>query len=218
MKKAKGYLILGIALLVLFGLFTVLVQTVDVQAIGPENSEVGFAGINGFFRDKIGQNETWYKLSEVLGYAALLAAAGFAVLGVIQVIKRKSLRIDPDLYALAGLYVLVGAFYVLFEMFVVNCRPVLEDGVLEASYPSSHTLLGLCIMGSALLFVGKKIPCRRCRWPWMVLGTIVLLGILVGRTLSGVHWITDIFASVLLSGGLLALFAAALNWKGTKSC
>lgn len=216
MKKAKGYLFTGITLLVLFALFTVLVMTVDVQPIGPENSSVGFASINGKFRDLVGRQEAFYQLSQVAGYAALLTAAGFAVWGLSQMIRRKSLKMDSQLWFLVALYGAMMACYVGFEFVVINCRPVLEEGVLEASYPSSHTLLGVCIMGSAMVLLGKRIPCRKCRWPWMALCELVLLLVVVGRTLSGVHWLTDIIASLLLGGGLVALYAAAIEKEDTK--
>lgn len=217
MKKTKKLLVLGLCLLVAFLGFTLLVKTVDVQAIGPEDSVVGFAGINGFCRDKIGHHPVWYDITEVLGYCVLAVAAGLAVWGLSQMIRRKSLKMDRELWCLAALYVVVMAFYVGFEFLEVNFRPVLMDGVLEASYPSSHTMLAVCIMGSALILLKKRVPCSRCRRPFSLLGTILMVAVVAGRVISGVHWITDIFASVLLSGGLLALYAAAIE-KEEKEC
>ena len=211
MKNAKKWFLIGIGLLAAFLVFTLLVMTVDVKAIGPESSKVGFAGINGFCRDKIGYNAELYKISEVLGYAVLAVAAGMALWGVSQMIRRKSLKMDRELWWLVGLYAVVVAFYVGFEMVVINCRPVLMEGVLEASYPSSHTMLSMSIMGSALVLLKRRVPCARCRRPLALLGTLLMLAVVVGRVASGVHWVTDIFASVLLSGGLVALYAAAVE-------
>lgn len=211
MKKAKRLLALGLCLLLAFAVFTVLVMKVDLQPIGPEGSKVGFATINGFFRDKVGYHPDLYDFTEGLGYGVLLVAAALALLGLSQMLKNKSLKMERALWFLVALYAAVAVCYVAFEVFVVNCRPVLMEGQLEASYPSSHTMLAVCIMGSALAYLKKRIPCARCRRVPALLGTILMVAVVAGRAVSGVHWITDIFASLLLSGGLVALYAAAVE-------
>ena len=211
MKKAKRLLVLGLCLLLAFAVFTVLVMKVDVQPIGPDGSKVGFATINGFFRDKVGYHPDLYDFTEGLGYGVLLVAAALALLGLSQMLKNKSLKMERALWFLVALYAAVAVCYVAFEVFVVNCRPVLMEGQLEASYPSSHTMLAVCIMGSALVYLKKRIPCARCRRVPALLGTILMVAVVAGRAVSGVHWITDIFASLLLSGGLVALYAAAVE-------
>lgn len=219
MKKTKKFLILGVCLLLAFALFTVLVKTVDVQTVnvGKEKTDIGFAAINTFCREKIGYHNALYELTEVLGYGVLLVAAGLAIWGLSQMIRRKSLKMDRQLWFLAALYVAVMAFYAGFEVVVINCRPVLMEGVLEASYPSSHTMLAVCILGSALILLKKRVPCSRCRRPLSLLGKLLMAAVVAGRLASGVHWVTDIFASLLLSGGLLALYAAAIE-KEEKEC
>lgn len=217
MKKEMKLLVLGLCLLVAFGVFTLLVMKVDVQAIGPEGSKVGLATINGAFRDLVGHNTHIYDLTEGMGYGVLMVAAAFCLLGLSQMLKNKSLKMDRELWYLVALYAVVMACYVAFEFVVINCRPVLMEGKLEASYPSSHTMLAVCIMGSALIYLKKRIPCARCRRIPALLGTLLMLAVVLGRTVSGVHWLTDILASLLLSGGLLALYAAAIE-KEEKVC
>ena len=213
MKKTKKLLILGICLLLAFGLFTVLVKTVDVQAVNvdTQKTEIGFVAVNGWFRDNVGYHPGLYDFTEGLGYGVLMVAAAMALLGLSQMLKNKSLKMERELWWLVALYAAVAALYVGFEIVVINRRPVLMDGVLEASYPSSHTMLAVCVMGSALIYLKKKIPCARCRRIPSLLGTLLMVLVVVGRAASGVHWITDIFASLLLSGGLLALYAAAIE-------
>lgn len=211
MKKAKTYMILGAALVLLFALFVWAVQTVDVQAIGPEGSQVGFATINAFVRDRVGVHLAWYEITDFLGYAVLAVAGGFVILALCQMVKRKSLKIDKDLWALAGFYAVVVAVYVFFEMYVVNYRPVILEEGLEASFPSSHTLLSLCIMGSAMVQFKRRIPCKKCRGPIELVSAVVMVTVVAGRAASGVHWFTDIVGSVLLSCGLLALYAGVLH-------
>lgn len=211
MKKATKLLILGLCLLLAFGVFTLVVMKVDVRPIGPEGSKVGLGAINEFCMNKIGYHPDLYDFTEGLGYGVLMVAAALALLGLSQMLKNKSLKMERELWFLVALYAAVAVCYVAFEIFVVNCRPVLMDGKLEASYPSSHTMLAVCIMGSALCYLKKKIPCARCRRVPALLGMLLLVLVVAGRAASGVHWITDIFASLLLSGGLLALYAAAIE-------
>ena len=137
-------------------IFTLLVKIVDVQAIGPNGSEVGFAAVNGAVANALGVKLFWYDVSETLGYLAILTCLFFAALGVYQLIKEKSLKkVDKRILALGALYAVTVVLYVLFDKVAVNYRPVLENGVLEPSYPSSHTVLSLVAFGSAFLLVRK---------------------------------------------------------------
>lgn len=206
MSKNRTLFAIGAILLVFFAVFVWAVQNVNVAPIGPDGSEVGFAGINGKVRDLIGVNQSWYEITELLGYGVLLVAAGFGLLALFQAIKRKSLKIDGDLWGLLLFYVVVGGIYLFFEKYVVNYRPIITEDGLEASFPSSHTLLSLCIMGSASLQFSRRI--KKFRTPVLVISLLVMVIIVVGRLLSGVHWFTDILGSVLLSAGLVTIYAA----------
>ena len=78
--KLRKFYISG-ALFALFVLFTILVKTVDVQAIGPQGSKVGLAALNKLFMRK-SLGGFWYKLAEVFGIISLLTVAVFACIGV----------------------------------------------------------------------------------------------------------------------------------------
>ena len=146
MKKDRNMLYGSLAFLAAFAIWTVLVCCADVQMIGPEGSSVGFAAVNGAFHNLTGVHWTLYTITDWLGLVPIGTALGFAVLGLVQLIQRKALRkVDRSILALGGFYLAVMAFYVLFEKAVVNYRPVLIEGVLEASYPSSTTMLALSI-------------------------------------------------------------------------
>lgn len=221
--KTRKKLIAGVALLLVFIVFTVLARTVDVQAIGPQESEVGFAALNGAAHEKLCGNATepvepFYKLSKYMGYLALLLIAVFGVCGLMQLIKRGSLKkVDYRILLLGAFYIVVGACYVLFDKVVeINFRPVLEaDGSLEASYPSSHTVLAVCVLLSAPIafpaIVGKGL-----RKPLNAVCFALCVAIIVTRALSGVHWLTDILAGLVLSAALLALYAAAVSHVRSK--
>lgn len=212
MKKTR-IVSTGCGFLAAFLLWTAAVCLVDVQAIGPKGSEVGFAGLNGWFHALTGVHMTLYTITDWMGLIPLAVAMGFGLLGLVQWIKRKRLRkVDGSILLLGGFYLAVLAVFLLFEAFVVNYRPVLIEGVLEASYPSSTTLLTLCVMPAAMLQWKERIKDKRVR-TW-ILGvsagfTLFMVG---GRLVSGVHWLTDIVGGVLLSAGLVLLYAAP--WEG----
>lgn len=213
MKKAgrwKWFAALG--LLGVFVLWTAALCRVDVQPIGPLGTEVGFAGLNGAVHERIGVHLALYTVTDILSLVPLGMIGGFGLMGLMQWVRRRSLRrVDADLLSLGGFYLVVLAIFGFFERFVINYRPVLIDGRLEASYPSSTTMLVLCVMPTAMLLLRRRIKHRKLRR--IVLGGMVLFTVcmVVGRLLSGVHWVSDIIGGVLLSGGLVLLYAAVCS-------
>ena len=188
-------------------LWTVLVCLVDVQAVGPEGSSVGFATLNRFVHDVTGVNFSLYIITDWLGLVPFGVAFGFAILGLVQWIKRKSFfKVDRSILALGGFYIVVMSVYVLFEMVVINYRPTLIDGYLEVSYPSSTTMLVMCVMPTAMMQLRARIKndvLRRCV---MVTIAVFTAFMVIGRIVSGVHWITDIIGGAILSTGLVMLY------------
>ena len=214
MSGRKTMLIRAVGLLALFCLFTLAVALVDVRAIGPNGGEVGFSAVNGAFASLVGVHMSWYEFTELLGLLPLLAVACFGLTGLIQLVKRKSLKkVDREILCLAGLCVVLAVLYVGFEVLALNFRPVLLDGVAEPSYPSSHTLLFVSVLGAAVILLRRRMSPGTLRTAVQaVLWAVILLGV-VGRTISGVHWLTDIVGSLLLSAGLLALYEGMLQTK-----
>ena len=209
MKKRN--IIISIVLIILSVLFTVLVKNVDVKPIGPNESMVGFADINKLFHNLIGSNMTIYKITEVLGYIPIVMALVYVFIGLKQLIKRKSLlKVDKEIYVLALFYVLVVGVYVFFEKFIINYRPILIDGLLEASYPSSHTLMSICLCGSSII-INKKLFKNKFGDIENVLSVILILLIVIGRIISGVHWFTDILGGIIISSTLLVIFYSIIS-------
>ena len=204
-------IITSITMIILAVIYTILVKIIDVAPIGPNNSEVGFSKINGFFHNLLGSNMTIYKITEILGIIPLLMAGIYAIIGVVELIKRKSFtKVDREIYALAGLYVVVLGLYIFFEKCIINYRPILIDGVLEASYPSSHTLMALCICGSSII-VNKRIFHKKIFNLENKLSIFLMVAIVLGRFISGVHWFSDILGGIFISLALLSSFYTVIS-------
>ena len=215
MKKRN--IILSVILTILAIGYTFLVKKVDVKVIGPNNSMVGFAKLNKAFSNLVGSNMTIYKITEVLGIIVILIVLGYGLIGLIQLIKRKSIKkVDRDILLLGGLYVLMGIVYVFFEKVIINYRPILIDGELEASYPSSHTILAICICVSSLIVSKNYIP-EKYKKISDVVTIILLLGVFIGRMVSGVHWISDILGGVIISMMLLMYFYTIYDIRFKKN-
>ena len=213
-NKTRKRLWMAVGFLMAFALWTLLLGVVDVQPIGPNDTKVGFATINGFLHRMTGVNMAIYTVTDWLGLVPVAIGCGFAALGLAQWIRRKSIRkVDYDLWVLGGFYLLMLAVYLLFESVVINYRPILVHGFLEVSYPSSTTLLVLCVMPTTMLQVHRRMQHRLLR---RVLQTIIvsfMLFMVIGRLLAGVHWLTDIIGGVLLAGGMVLLYDAVCLLK-----
>jgi len=207
--KSKEKFVSAAVSFALFVIYTVLAKVVDVQAIGPENTEVGFASVKGAVAKLFPYNNTWYELTEWLGYIALGVCLGFALFGLMQLVKGKSLKaVDKEIWVLAGFYAVVIFFYALFEKVELNYRPVILDEGLEASYPSSHTVLALCVFISAIYEFNKYIKNKNLNAIFMALSIAAAVITVIGRLMAGVHWVSDIIGGLLLSVSLLILFQA----------
>lgn len=208
----------GLLLLFLFLCLLFAVLWIDVAPIGPMGAEIGLSHLNAWARDEIGIGDGWYALTEWLGYLALASACAFGILGIWQWICRKSLwKVDRDLFCVAGAYALVAVAYLFFELVIINYRPVLVDGAREASFPSSHTMLVIVLSGVAAHQLYTRIQGSAWRWIAVFLSGSVALVTVVGRLLSGVHWLTDILGGVLLGGAILFAYFGSVKAFNIKN-
>ena len=206
-NSRNNSLIPPVILFVVFVAYTFIVTMVDVKSIGPYDTNVGLGTINKAFADGIGVHMIWYHITNILGLFSLLVAAFFAGVGVLQLVTRKSLaKVDKDIIILGGFYIVVLACYMLFDKFAINYRPVMLDGELESSYPSSHTMLAICVMSTAIMQLRWKIKDKQLRQIISGVLAFLILVIVVGRLLSGVHWFTDIIGGIFLSAVLVSLY------------
>lgn len=206
--KIKKYLAPAL-LFVIFLIYTSVIKLADVQAIGPLGSSVGLASVNGFFAHIFSYNDFFYKLTKIIALFSFMYIGGFALLGLIQLIKNKSLKkVDPAVYGMGATYIITILFYILFEVVVINYRPILEDGELEASFPSSHTMLAVAVFGSAIVYAVYRIKNSALKSTLAIASGVFAGMMAIGRMISGVHWFTDILGGVLLGLAITSLYLA----------
>ena len=201
-------------MLTAFVLWTAAVCLVDTAPIGPEESTVGFSSMNQWVHAFTGVHMALYNLTDWLSLIPVAVSLCFALLGLMHWIKTKHFwRVDFSILALGGFYLAVMAAYVFFEAVVINYRPVLIDGVLEGSYPSSTTLLVLCVMPTAMQQFNCRIRRAALRRGTAAAITGFILFMVIARLVSGVHWFSDIIGGALLSAGLVAMYHAVIQMK-----
>lgn len=220
-KKASAYFVLAGAFAILLTALTVCLCFVDRRGAGPVDTVVGLATLNGAAFDLFGVNYDLYELTELLGYLTLALAGGLALLIPIQWIRRRSIKkVDRELICMAGLWVAVVAVYVIFELVSPNCRPVLmpDETAAEASFPSSHTLLALCVLIPAATYFNRRVKTEAIRIPAVALCPALASVIAVCRLLSGAHWLTDIVGGVLIAATLLSVYYGVLTLVTGDEC
>ena len=211
-KREKKQFILGAAFLVMFILFTMSLKVVDMQPIGPRGSYVAYAGINKMVHELFGVNMTLYNITDWAGVLAIFIAFGFAILGLVQWIKRKNIwKVDSSILSLGVFYILVFGVYAFFEFYVINCRPILINGILEASYPSSTTMLAMCVLPTAMMQFHHLIKNIKIRNIVNVSCGLFTAFMVIGRLICGVHWFTDIFGGLLFSIAMILLYCSTNN-------
>ena len=140
------------------------------------------------------------------------------LVGLVQLIRRRSLlKVSREIIGLAIAYVMAGIVYIVFEIFVVNYRPVLEAGQTfpEASFPSSHTVLAFVILATAIIAWGHLLENHSAIERLLQTAAVLLLIFAVGvRTLSGVHWLTDIVGGVLAGCAITSLYSTLVTEPG----
>ncbi len=210
-RNKINFLLTGLLFFV-FIIFTFIIKKIDVQPIGPHDSLIGLATLNKWIFDFLGVNFLWYYITDWLGVLAILTAFGFAFTGLYQLFKRKSLfKVDKEIVLLGIFYTIVIITYILFEKIIINYRPIILETTLEASYPSSHTMIVICIMGTAI-FVFEQLISNRLFLKISKISCISLIVITVlGRLISGVHWFTDIIGGILLSLAMVMLYYSTVT-------
>ena len=217
-KKNKILVILSTILIALFVGLTLLVKFVAVSASGPNGSIIGRAGFNLSIFNTLGQSETWDKVSDICLIFAIVLVGIIAIIGIIQLIKRKSIKkVDKEIICFGIMLIMIAVAYILFELITINYRPVLVDGELEASYPSTHTLIVLCITLSAMLISKNYISNKALYIMFNIFCIVLTIVCIIARLLSGMHWATDIIAGVILSSLIVIIFKTLTCYTSKRS-
>ena len=210
-RNGKRMLWIGVLLLVVFVIWPGLIQCVDVQAIGQNGTEIGFASWNRWFHSLFGVHMTIYTITDWLGLAPVFGGMLFGVLGFVQLVKRRSLfKVDYDILVLGIYYLVVIVGYLVFEMIPINYRPILIEGRIEASYPSSTTLLVLSVMPTLAEQLNRRLKHAALKRGIRAFCICFSAFMVIGRLIAGVHWFTDIVGAVFLSSGLYCIYKAAV--------
>ena len=210
-KKEKKSLLIGSIFLAMFTVWTVLIQTVDVQPLGQNGTGIGFAAFNCWFHHFTGVNMGIYTITDWMGLVPVAICLSFAGIGLVQLIKRRSLfMVDTDIMILGVYFVIVFLAYAIFEMIPINYRPVLIEGRMEASYPSATTLLVLSVMPALIEQIQRRLSGITAKRIIKIVAIAFSAFMVTGRLVSGVHWFTDIVGGVLLSVGVFMLYKTAV--------
>ena len=210
-KSKKKSLLMGIISLAMFAVWTVLILTVDVQPLGQNGTSIGFATFNCWFHHFTGVNMAIYTITDWMGLVPVVICLVFAGIGLVQLIKRRSIfRVDADIMILGVYFVIVFLAYAIFEIIPINYRPILIEGRMEASYPSSTTLLVLSVMPALVEQIKRRLSGIRVKQIITIAAIAFSVFMVTGRLISGVHWFTDIVGGELLSVGLYMLYKAAV--------
>ncbi|MCI5891915.1 MAG: phosphatase PAP2 family protein [Clostridiales bacterium] len=210
-KNGKRIMLLGGVLVAAFVVWTLLIQIVDVQPVGQNGTDIGFATFNCWFHKWTGVHMTTYTITDWLGLVPLFICMVFGMIGLVQLIKRRSLlKVDYDIIVLGVYYILVMFGYVIFEMIPINYRPILINGFMEASYPSSTALIVLGVMPTLVEQINRRLKNAVLKRSITVFAVLFSAYMVIGRLISGVHWFTDIVGSIFLSMGLFCIYKAVV--------
>ena len=210
-QNGKRILFLGSIFIAAFIIWTILIQKVDVQPLGVNGTDIGFATINCWFHKLTGVHMGIYTITDWLGLVPICICMIFGGIGCMQLFKRRSLfKVDCDIIFLGAYYICVIFGYLIFEMIPINYRPILIEGLMEASYPSSTTLLVLCVMPTLAEQVNRRSDNETIKKIVKILVISFSVFMVFGRLISGVHWLTDIVGSIMLSVGLFCIYKAVI--------
>ena len=220
MKKILDYII-PVSLFVIFTIFTILVKTVDVQYI-EGIGYLGFYNFNMSLNTTIQNMNTdlFDKISTIIMIISFIPVAFFAILGIAQLIRRKSLKkVDPVLYFLLGLYIIIAGCYLVFSLLKINFAPYSTPDNLKDSYPSSHVFITFTLLFSSSLASGFYLK-KFNRWIYIginALASILAMGEIFTRMFSGKHYFTDIIGGILLAFTLTSAFYVLCVSKKDKA-
>jgi len=206
MRKKKN-LTVAISLGILFVALTLSLLFIDVKVINETDKEIGLAFINKL-SNNVSYNEFLDKISDIFMILSIGFILFLAIKGLVQLVKRKNiLKVDKEILVFGGVVVLMAVLWITFDrLFIINYRPILIDGELEASYPSTHIMIVTFTMLSSIDLLIKYIQNKKIRYTssvtvWLCIGLTIVL-----RFASGMHWISDCLGGFILGAILYYVY------------
>lgn len=166
-------------------------------------------GMNEAIFQHFGENETLSSVTDVFLIATLLFFMTYVGIGLVQLIRRKSLKkVDAELLAMIPSTILMAVIYVIFEkLIVVNTRPISD----EPSFPSTHTLVVATIFLMAMQTLPRYVKNRKTRTALYVAMSLVIIVVAAGRVMSGMHWFTDVLGGLAFAAVLAVIYKFVLK-------
>lgn len=157
----------------------------------------------------------WEKITDIILITALAVLGVFAVLGLVEWIKRKSLKkVDRELLAMIPPLFLMAATYFIFDhIFILNTRP---NGSGEPSFPSSHTMATATIFLMTMLALKKYVKNKSLRIFLDVVMLILIVLVSVGRVAANMHWTSDVIGALIFSLIFVAIYYLLIRPKKTE--
>ncbi|MBQ3464767.1 phosphatase PAP2 family protein [Candidatus Saccharibacteria bacterium] len=147
--------------------------------------------------------ETWKLITDIILISAIAILGVFAVLGLIQWIKRKSFKkVDKELRWMPLPLALMAAIYLIFDKVLpkfFDFMPTRPNGSGEPSFPSTHVMVVATIFFLVFMVLPKYVENKTMR---IILEILMLAGIIltcIGRVLANMHWPLDVFGGIVFA-------------------
>lgn len=199
MKKIKKEYYLIAILLILFIALTVFV--VDDKTIGLDE------GV--FNRLSTLKTDSLTKFLYVI--TTLASTAGIVVLLVFTMVLFLRKKALSDFKYVVGNVAVAVVLMQTLKLIIKRVRPawkwIVQDGF---SYPSGHTISAFVFYGTLILLVNKKVK-GKLRKPLISLLSLMIILTGISRVYFGVHYLTDVLASVILGSIILIISNIFMN-------
>ncbi len=199
MKKIKKEYYLIAILLILFIALTVFV--VGDKTIGLDE------GV--FNRLSALKTDSLTKFLYVI--TTLASTAGIVVLLVFTMVLFLRKKALSDFKYVVGNVAVAVVLMQTLKLIIKRVRPawkwIVQDGF---SYPSGHTISAFVFYGTLILLVNKKVK-GKLRKPLISLLSLMIILTGISRVYFGVHYLTDVLASVILGSIILIVSNIFMN-------
>lgn len=157
----------------------------------------------------------WDKATDIILIANIASLAVFAIFGLCQWIKRKSIKkVDKELIFMLVPLILMAIVYFVFDKFLIwNTRP---DGSGEPSFPSTHVMVVATIFLLIALVLPRYIKSKAACALLDLMMLIFIVLTCVGRVLANKHWTSDVIGALIFSVIFALIYYLIAIWRRKK--